>query len=126
MASAAASAAAKYAATYAINKGKKAAYKIGAHLAKKGGKALIGAANHYLGGGGKEKKVPQGKAQMAMVKKGMLKAKGTQIGAYVPGSHAVNKKMAFASKAPSYAANKVMRRGRALSYGKVAGMKTRR
>ena len=120
-----ASAAAKYAATYAINKGKKAAYKIGAHLAKKGGKALIGAANHYLGGK-KEKKVSVGKAQMAMVKKGMLKSKGTQIGAYVPGSHAVNKKMAFASKVPSYAANKVMRRGRALSYGKVAGMKTRR
>lgn len=122
-----ASAAAKYAATYAINKGKKAAYKIGAHLAKKGGKALMGVANNYLGGGGKkEKNVPKGKAQMAMVKKGMLKAKGTQIGAYVPGSHAVNKKMAFASKVPSYAANKVMRRGRALSYGKVAGMKTRR
>lgn len=77
-----------------------------------------------------DKNAKGGKAQVNMLKRGMLGVKNTQRGAFVPGAHALKKKLEYAirSKNPTMGkARKLLTPSNPpLSYGRLASMKTRK
>lgn len=118
-------AAGKMAAGYAINKVKGHALKAGKSIVKKVAGSAYAKARGLFAGKSKSG-APAGKAQVEMVNRGRIKEHGGQAGAYIPNALGELKKEGWASSASVYPTKKLMTENRALSYGGLATMKTRR
>lgn len=76
------------------------------------------------GGGGPFSKINKG--EVNMVKRGLVKEKGTQAGAYSHAPSMAAKKANYAMEAASHAQKKLLTEPRALTYSKFGSMKTRK